>query len=103
MTNFFESERARRDVFIEIMSQVLGIHLYPAALSGTNCMTDGHAVTTNGEVYIISKAKKELGVGTADPLYESAWNHLKYVRTRPGAESILPCLHVYYAGELGRH
>jgi hypothetical protein len=89
---------ARRDAFIDIMSENLGLQLFATVIPGTS---GGHAATKNGHVYVISQARNELGCGTGDPAYQSASYYLEFVRKRREAGSVLPCLHLYHAGELG--
>jgi hypothetical protein len=97
MSDFFVTETARRDAFIDIMSQYYHLQLSPAAVPGTDYKTDGHA-TANGEVYMISEAKNELGT-SGDPVYQTALCYLEFMRLRHNEDSVLPCLHIYYAGE----
>jgi hypothetical protein len=97
MSDFFITETARRDAFISIMYQHYHLELSPAAVLATEYTTDGHA-TTNGEVYVISEAENELGT-SGDPVYQTALYYLEFMRPRHAEDSVLPCLHVYYAGE----
>jgi hypothetical protein len=98
MSNYFDSEAKRRDAFVQIMSEDLGLHLIQSGVSG-GYSTNGHAVTHN-HVYVITEAKHELGTGGTDPAYQCASYYLEFLRNHR-QESVLPCLHLYYAGELG--
>lgn len=97
MLVFFNNEASRRDAFVSIMRENLGLQLLATGPTGST--TDGHTVAENGHVRIISEDKNELGSGAGDPTYQSVSHYLKFVRTWHKVESVLLCL--YYAGELG--
>jgi hypothetical protein len=99
MLESFRYETARRDAFISIMNENLGLQLF--AISGTlDYMAGRHAVTKNGHVYMILP-KNELGSGAGDSAFQTASYYSELVRGCPKPESVLPCFHLYYGGELG--
>lgn len=98
MSDLFREDSERPDAFIQIISNGMCVDLDAAQSAGTYS-TGGHATTIKGETYLLLEVRNELGGGAGDPVYQSASRYLEYVRNRSGDGSVLPCLHIYCAGE----
>jgi hypothetical protein len=100
MLRFQDNERERARVFREILENTYGILLMPSEVDNSSACTDGH-MGQSGNVYVISEGKNELGRGGKDPYLQAGFYYVCLIRRHAyeRTNSVLPCIHVFYAGK----
>jgi hypothetical protein len=97
MSAFYSNEGNRATSFLKTMARA-GLELERQLIG--NYYTDGSS-RVDKYFFMITEAKDEAAEGPSDPLLRSISHFFEYVRLHPvSITSVLPCLLVYYSGEL---
>jgi hypothetical protein len=100
MVCFYDTEQERARVFCEILENNYGIQLMPSEVDNSSACTNGH-MKKKGNVYVISEAKNELGLGGNDPYLQGGLYYVDLIHrhAHEWINSVLPCIHIFYAGK----
>ncbi|KAG2120579.1 uncharacterized protein F5147DRAFT_562536 [Suillus discolor] len=102
MCSFYTDELARMNAFRCVLRQY-GIILDPSMVGATQCITDGHIMSSDGMfVQVILEGKNEIGSGAAEPFLEAMLYHRKFMKESKieiaNLWSVFPCIHIIVFG-----
>ncbi|KAG2045763.1 hypothetical protein BDR06DRAFT_1015318 [Suillus hirtellus] len=102
MASFYPNELAQMNTFWQVL-QDYSIILNASMVGSTECMTDRHLLSTNGQfVLMIIEGKNEIRSGTVKPFMEAMLYYCKFMEDSKiemaRLRSFIPCIHIIVFG-----